>query len=91
MSCCGKKRELFQTAAPQGLASSASRTAVHHPAQMRIGKVIFEYTGRTAMTVIGPATGRRYRFERAGARLEVDLRDRAALAQVLNLRQLPAR
>jgi hypothetical protein len=43
------------------------------------------------MTVIGSATGRQYRFERAGARLEVEVRDRAALAQVLSLRQLRAR
>jgi hypothetical protein len=58
---------------------------------MRARRVIFEYTGRTAMTVIGSATGRQYRFERAGARLEVEVRDRAALAQVLSLRQLRAR
>jgi hypothetical protein len=58
---------------------------------MRTNRVFFEYTGRTAMSVIGPATGRRYRFELPGARLEVDLRDRAALTQVPNVKQVVAR
>jgi hypothetical protein len=38
--------------------------------------------------VIGPATGRRYRFDRPGARLEVDLKDRRSLAGVPHLRQV---
>jgi hypothetical protein len=50
--------------------------------------VFFEYVGRTALSVVGPATGKHYRFERPGARLEVDLRDRRAMAAVPNLRQL---
>ncbi len=39
------------------------------------------------MTVIGPISGIRYRFEGPGARLEVDPRDRRSLAAVPNLRQ----
>ena len=50
-------------------------------------RVMFEYVGNTGMTVVGPATGKRYRFDRPGARLEVDLRDRRALAGVPHLRQ----
>jgi len=46
----------------------------------------FEYVGATALTVIGPASGLRYRFERGGARLAVDPRDRAALERVPLLR-----
>jgi len=49
-------------------------------------RVVFKCVGPTALTVIGPATGRRYRFERPGALLAVDVRDRAALAAVLYLR-----
>jgi hypothetical protein len=54
----------------------------------RQSRVFFEYVGRTGLTVIGPATGRRYRFERPGARLEVDLKDRRSLAGVPHLRQV---
>ena len=54
------------------------------------GAVAFEYIGRTALTAIGPVTGRRYRFGVPGARVTVDLRDRPALASVPHLRQLRA-
>jgi len=54
----------------------------------RQSRVFFEYTGRTGLTVIGPVTGRQYRFGRPGARLEVDLKDRRSLAAVPNLRQI---
>jgi hypothetical protein len=49
--------------------------------------VFFEYVGKTGMTVTGPVSGKRYRFERAGSRVEVDLRDRRSLAGVPQLRQ----
>jgi hypothetical protein len=54
----------------------------------RLSRVFFEYTGRTGLTVIGPVTGRQYRFGRPGARLEVDLKDRRSLVAVPNLRQM---
>jgi hypothetical protein len=49
----------------------------------------FEYTGRTALSVVSPTTGKSYRFERSGARVEADPRDRGLLASVPSLRQLP--
>ena len=86
MSSCGKKREQFQAAAPVGHAPSARPTGLPHPLRIQNNRFLFEYTGRTAMNVIGPATGRRYRFEHPGARQEVDMRDRVALTHVPNLR-----
>jgi len=50
-------------------------------------RVFFEYMGKTGMTVTGPVTGKRYRFEGSGSRVEVDLRDRRPLAAVPQLRQ----
>jgi len=50
--------------------------------------VAFEYVGRTALTVTGPASGRVYRFERTGSRIEADLRDRRSLAAIPQLRQI---
>jgi hypothetical protein len=40
------------------------------------------------MTVKGPITGLEYRFERPGARVEVDWRDRILLASIRQLRQI---
>jgi hypothetical protein len=48
----------------------------------------FEYRGQTALTAVGPVTGRSYRFPAPGARVAVDLRDRPGLATVPNLREV---
>jgi hypothetical protein len=48
----------------------------------------FIYVGRTALTAIGPVTGASYRFNQPGARLQVDTRDAASMAQVPVLRQV---
>jgi hypothetical protein len=48
----------------------------------------FEYTGATALTVIGPLTGQRYRFAHTGARVKVDGRDGYGLATVPVLRRV---
>ena len=72
MSCCGKKREDLRTVA----------TTDPRP------KVAFEYTGNTAMAVIGAVSRLRYTFIRPGAKVEVDARDRVSLAAVPHLRQV---
>ncbi len=68
---------------PGGSAAAGSPGPRQHRYQ-----VCFEYVGRTALTAIGGATGRRYRFEGPGARVVVDPRDRPSLAQVPTLRQV---
>jgi hypothetical protein len=86
MSCCGKKRSQFRTATP-GVAPSGPVYVgnPHAPAQ----KATFTYVGSGAgMTVIGPATGIRYVFRGAGARVEVDPRDHPMLANLQLLRQV---
>jgi hypothetical protein len=45
----------------------------------------FEYVGKTAMTVVSPMTGKRYRFTKPGEQLEVEAMDRAWIAFVPNL------
>ena len=51
-------------------------------------RVMFEYTGRTGLTVHGGATGQRYRFSAPGARVAVDPRDRPSLAMIPVLRRV---
>ena len=81
MGCCGRGR--------QALGDILGPTPTPGPgATPRRTTVEFEYAGATALTVTGPASGRRYRFEGPGARLVVDSRDRPGLARVPKLRQL---
>jgi hypothetical protein len=64
------------------------------PAQPAWGErsgAYFEYVGRTAITVVGAATGRRYQFAAPGAVVVVDPRDRRSVAQVPGLRQVAPR
>jgi hypothetical protein len=42
--------------------------------------------GETALTIVSPLTRKVYRFERPGARVEVDVRDRPWLAFAPHLR-----
>jgi hypothetical protein len=78
MSCCGRKREQLWT---QGASGSSRSHGAAGPT------IVFEYTGRTAMAVIGPASGIRYSFEGPGAQVEVDARDWRFLAAVPHLRK----
>ncbi len=77
--CCGRRRiggaGSFAAPAPSQSGTPASGAGP-----------VFEYLGRTGLTVVGPVTGIRYRFDRPGARLAVDARDRDALAGVPVLR-----
>jgi hypothetical protein len=50
--------------------------------------VIYEYTGPTAMTVAGPMSGARYRFDYPGAKVQLDMRDAPFMRALPNLRRL---
>lgn len=87
MACCGNKREQFQ--AQRGAANRPGAPGVRLLPQSAMPlKVVFEYSGQVPMVVIGPISGHRYRFEGAGARVEVDPRDRRSLATTARLRQI---
>ena len=87
MGCCGEKRaELYGRPLVSGAGSG-------HPSDPPAGRrlrfsVRFRYAGATGMTVQAPVSGKRYRFDRPGAVVEVDLRDRRALAAVPGLVEL---
>ena len=81
--CCGQNR----TQLHRGF-SSPPQTAAVQRTPPRFPGATFEYVGNTGLTVRGPVTGRQYRFDRPGARVEVDPRDRASVAAVPVLRQV---
>ena len=90
MGCCGRiRQQIVMNTAPATRIEGQRRMA--STPQQRAGassRVFFEYVGQTGLTVKGPVSGRQYRFDRPGARQEIDLRDRPALATLRNLRQL---
>jgi hypothetical protein len=93
MACCGQKRSQITTqpAIPQRQnINPAPPIAAPRRLQPQSGAsvVSFQYTGTTALTAIGPLSGRRYHFAAPGAILQVDARDRASLATVPQLRQV---
>jgi hypothetical protein len=75
MSCCGGL--LRGTIQPASKASAASG------AHATLG---IEYTGVSALSVIGPATGRGYHFAQRGCRLDVSVRDAPGLLAIASLR-----
>lgn len=81
--CCGTNRIQQRTASPRppGASPYAGNQQVRRP-------MSFVYVGNTGMKVSGPVSGRAYRFDRPGARLEVDPRDRVLLASLRQLRQV---
>ena len=80
MACCGRTRAQLFATGTNPIARESPSTA------MRRYSVQFEYIGQTALTAFGSASGRRYRFDRPGAIVTIDPRDRPGLAQVPGLR-----
>jgi len=82
MSCCGKARAI--AAAAVGSRPGDASAAPAPP----LSVVMFELVGRGPATVVGPVSGRRYRFMGPGDRVRVDPRDRPALAARGDLRRV---
>ncbi len=91
--CCGAKRQsvskptVTRRMSPKPMARA-------HPEALRMGSttplktVTFEYVGLSSLTAVSPITGKRYVFSRPGAKVEVDGRDRQALASHSGLKLL---
>ena len=82
MCNCGKKRS--------GYTQQTSSVPVNHSnnsMQDFIEKIFFQYTGNTALTVIGNITGRRYRFAKTGDVQPIDFRDVQGLKNIAALRK----
>jgi len=94
--CCGNRQPLLRTHASLAPNQQPQRQGGVRPTVAAPGipasqaqPILFEYLGRTGLTVVSPATGKRYRFDSPGAKVAVDPRDRSILLHVPNLK--PAR
>lgn len=89
MGCCGGSRRTGESSGGRRRTSVAQGRAARTDAQMRRHEhAYFQYVGDTAVTVLGPVTGRRYRFSVPGAVVAVDPRDRRSVAAVPTLREV---
>ena len=79
MPCCGQTRSQLNLGGQA--VSGAKPIATPSPT------VMYQYTGKTGMTVVG-ASGRTYRFSEPGARVPVDAMDVRSMAGVPNLNRL---
>jgi hypothetical protein len=82
MSCCG------QSNPKPPLRPRLAPSPGSGPSPEQRFAAILQYIGQTGLTVIGPITGRTYRFAGPGSRERVDLRDRAGLLQIPALREI---
>ena len=87
MGCRGQQRRLSHGGASTHRDRERSEAAAGRPEVKRSSYVYFQYVGRTGLSVIGPMSGKRYRFDRHGATIPADPRDRRSLAAVPGLRQ----
>lgn len=88
MPCCGNQRATLQTPARSNYHSGTADKTREEPRRVLRDRVFFKYLGQTGMTVIGPKSGKRYRFDAPGSVVEVDLRDRPSLAGLPKLREV---
>jgi len=84
MSCCGHKRAQLSRSLAQPPAIDTS-PSLDRPADV---SRTLEYTGDSAVTLLGAITGRVYRFDHHGARVEVAYEDSHALLAEASLRRV---
>jgi len=82
MGCCGDKRDKYRYPRPgsESPPDSAGQGSYEEKT------VLFLYTGHSSMTVYGPITGKRYRFEQNGSVVQADSRDAPSMRAVPNLK-----
>ena len=91
--CCSRPRQAVNIPQLPGrlirLATARPSAGAQAPPVARnasaTSSAVFEYIGPTALTVVSPLTRKIYRFDKPGARSEVDLRDRSWITFVPSL------
>jgi hypothetical protein len=85
MCNCGNKREIFS--AQQTMTLSDNQNFSKHGSKMW-PDINFEYTGKTALTLRGNISGKKYRFSAPGDVQLIDYRDVSSLISVSVLKKL---
>jgi hypothetical protein len=88
MACCGKKRAEATRESRVRRQAESGPSAGSAPRPVRSSVPSFQYLGKTGLTVMGPRSGKSYRFDRPGAVVAVDPVDSRALAAVTMLKRM---
>ena len=83
MCNCGNKRNTFSQQK-----SEPSNPNVQKPLITNTPNANFEYTGKTALTVVGNITGKSYRFSRTGDVQIIDHRDAPGMKLIPVLKRI---
>ncbi len=83
MSCCGGGRRSTGPVVRPSMGSPAVTASRARPTL-----AVFRYDGDAPITVVGPATGTKYRFAAKGAEVAVDMQDRYAVKKVPRLTEV---
>ena len=81
MCNCGKNRAAYSR-------SSQPANTARKSLSNNFSDSTYEYAGRTALTVVGNVTGKRYRFSYPGDKQNIDHRDVKAMEAVPGLRKM---
>ena len=82
MPCCGQKRQEMKLQSPNRIPNERTMAS---PPQSPVCEM--EYIGGSTLTVLGPVSGKTYRFVGYGAKVPIDIRDRRSIVNVPNLRE----
>ena len=82
MCNCGDKRTAYSRQQQNAKEVNISKSEIN------VGDRNFEYTGKTALTIIGSVTGKTYRFSHPGDAQSIDLRDVAGMKMIPVLRRM---
>jgi hypothetical protein len=88
MPCCGKKRARARGKTQTRRAPERTERTVPQPRPEPDSPPHFQYIGKTGLTLMGPRTRKRYRFDHPGAIVAIDPKDERALQAVSVLRQV---
>jgi len=84
MCNCGNKRNSFS----QQQKSGTSKSNTRKPIESTTPNANFEYTGKTALTVVGNVTGKNYRFSKTGEIQIIDHRDAPGMKMIPVLKRI---
>lgn len=84
MCNCGNKRN-EHTSASLSMSGPVAASTRHHPLWPDVS---FEYTGKTALSVTGYITGKKYRFHHHGDIQFIDYRDASAMLAIPVLKKV---
>jgi hypothetical protein len=91
MNCCGKKRSAWLNEVREKASAPMDKSPPSTARTTSPGYLVFEFTGESPATFRGAVTGKVYRFDFKGQKVNVDYADSFALMAERDLRYISQR